>query len=78
MNSSETVMEDYIMTKRAKQKLTEELKQHVSKRYVDQILDVEVLDKHRCKLTLEVQFSREPINVTLPIKSLGFEVRGVK
>lgn len=66
------------MRKKTKEKLTEELKQHILKRYHDQILDVEVLDKHRCKITLEVQFSREPINVTLPIKSLGFEVRGVK
>lgn len=58
------------MTKKAKEILEKNLKENANKKYYDNIVDVKVLDKHNCEITIENDYADEHTHVTLPIETL--------
>lgn len=58
------------MTKKAKAKIEKNLKENANKKYYDNIVDVKVLDKHNCEITVEIDYTKKYAYVTLPIEAL--------
>lgn len=58
------------MTKKAKKILENKLTSICQKKYSNDIIEVKVLDKHSCRITIEIDYGKKYIDVTLPIASL--------
>ena len=58
------------MTKKAKKILENKLTEICKKKYKNDIIAVKVLDKHSCKITIEIEYAKRYVDVTLPISVL--------
>lgn len=58
------------MTKKAKARLENKLRAQVKEKYHDDIIDVKVVDKTSCKLTIELEWTKQYVDVLVPIAAL--------
>ena len=57
------------MLRRKKKKIEKQLMENANKKYCNQIIEVRILDKHNCELTIEIDYSKRQY-VILPIAEL--------